>query len=474
MVENIEDFDINSILKKYSTKNEIKINPEYEKLVHSQSKSEFERLKNSIKETGLHLPIIINQDSVILDGHQRYRACSELGLDPTVQIKEFSDPISEKEFVIVINLTRRQLKPFQISELGFKLEEIEREKARIRQLKPLKNVSDVSISLAPFGANEEEEEKKGKVSKIIANKIGQSTRTYERNRKIINEGSDEQIKGLRNGRISTNKVYNEILKAQKRKELLFSLSNNSKPYVLSSTSFSSQTYDNTNPLNLIEGDFSERGKEIPSESIDLIFTDRPYSSESINIYSELVALANRVLKPGCSFVTYLGSHNLSQILEAARSNNLHFWWIIAVKHNGSFRAFHQRKVRVLWKPLLWFVKGEKLTPYSPLAVHNNYLEDYVESKPPDKVLHPWQQSTVEAEYVIKNLTLVNQIVLDPLMGSGTTGLATINLGRKFIGIEKDKENFTITKKRLEDKLESSTTITPTDNDQNANLKGAEV
>ncbi len=78
-----------------------------------------------------------------------------------------------------------------------------------------------------------------------------------------------------------------------------------------------------------------------------------------------------------------------------------------------------------------------------------YLYDYVESKPPEKILHPWEQSTVEAQYIIKNLTVgENQIVLDPLMGSGTTGIAALNLRRKFIGIEKDQEKFKIAEARL--------------------------
>jgi DNA modification methylase len=42
------------------------------------------------------------------------------------------------------------------------------------------------------------------------------------------------------------------------------------------------------------------------------------------------------------------------------------------------------------------------------------------------------------------------IVLDPFMGSGTTGVATLNLGRKFIGIEKEPEYFEIACKRISD------------------------
>ena len=123
----------------------------------------------------------------------------------------------------------------------------------------------------------------------------------------------------------------------------------------------------------------------------------------LHIYSELAALANRVLKPGGSIVTYIGQHNLPEILDIFTSNNLKYWWPIAVKHTGATTAFHQRKVFVLWKPLLWFVKGDKLSTSYPITALNDYLYDYVESKPPEKILHPWEQSPVEAEHVIKKL-----------------------------------------------------------------------
>ena len=50
--------------------------------------------------------------------------------------------------------------------------------------------------------------------------------------------------------------------------------------------------------------------------------------------------------------------------------------------------------------------------------------------------------------MIKPLTVEGNIVLDPFMGSGTTGEAALNLKRKFIGIEVDKEHYSRTKQRL--------------------------
>ena len=423
----------------------MKTNPEYEKILPPLTNAQYNSLKSSIKETGKNLvPIIVNENFEILDGYHRYRACLELELDPKIEIKEFSDPISEKEFVININLNRRQLNSFQISEMGYKLEEIEREKAKMRQLKNLKNVGDNSCgSLAQICANEEdrkdeENEREGKVSKIIADKIGQATRTYERNKKIIEEGSDEQKEELRKGRVSTNKVYNKIRNEEKKKDFLLQISNNVK-----------QSNELSPSLKLVEGDFSVRVEEITEESIDLILTDpNSYSYKNLDIYYQLGSLAEKVLKPGSSFVTAIELYNLPQILEITASKNLYFWWIIAIKINGYSKSVHQRNVDCAWKPYLWFVKGEKLSQFSPLIDLNNYLTDFIELKSSEKTLHKLEQSTIEAEHIIKNLTIENQTILDPLMGHGTVGIASLNLKRKFIGIEHDHEKFLKAKTRL--------------------------
>ena len=72
----------------------------------------------------------------------------------------------------------------------------------------------------------------------------------------------------------------------------------------------------------------------------------------------------------------------------------------------------------------------------------------IESKPPDKTLNDWAQSTVESEYLISKLTLENQIVFDPLMGTGTTGIAALKLKRQFFGIEKGMETFEDAKRNI--------------------------
>jgi site-specific DNA-methyltransferase (adenine-specific) len=64
-------------------------------------------------------------------------------------------------------------------------------------------------------------------------------------------------------------------------------------------------------------------------------------------------------------------------------------------------------------------------------------------------LHPTQKPVALMEYLIRTYTHENEIVLDNTMGSGTTGIACLNLNRKFIGIESDLKYFQVAKIRLE-------------------------
>jgi DNA modification methylase len=63
--------------------------------------------------------------------------------------------------------------------------------------------------------------------------------------------------------------------------------------------------------------------------------------------------------------------------------------------------------------------------------------------------HPTQKPTELMTKIICDFTNPSDLILDPFMGSGTTGVAAVQLGRKFIGIEIDPGYFEIAKKRIE-------------------------
>ena len=63
--------------------------------------------------------------------------------------------------------------------------------------------------------------------------------------------------------------------------------------------------------------------------------------------------------------------------------------------------------------------------------------------------HPTQKPVALMEYMIRTYTNAGETVLDFTMGSGTTGVACKNLGRKFVGIEMDAEYFEIAVNRID-------------------------
>ena len=63
-------------------------------------------------------------------------------------------------------------------------------------------------------------------------------------------------------------------------------------------------------------------------------------------------------------------------------------------------------------------------------------------------MHPTQKPVDLLEYLIKTYTNEGDTILDFTMGSGSTGVACINTGRKFIGIELDEKYFEIAEERI--------------------------
>jgi DNA modification methylase len=63
--------------------------------------------------------------------------------------------------------------------------------------------------------------------------------------------------------------------------------------------------------------------------------------------------------------------------------------------------------------------------------------------------HPTQKPVDVMKWAIEHVPFPNRIILDPFMGSGTTGVAAVKLGRSFIGIERESKYFDIACRRIE-------------------------
>ncbi|TFH22190.1 hypothetical protein E4G67_04700 [Candidatus Bathyarchaeota archaeon] len=186
----------------------LRLNPEYDKLLPKMYDEEFGELKASIQTEGQHYPIIVNEDLEVLDGHHRFRACVELGVEPDFEVRKFDDKLHEKKFVIEANLRRRHLNNFQLVELAVPLLEIEKVIAKTRQSIGGKSGRDLQLGIA---SDDAAPEIKAKATDVVAKKAGVSTRTFERGKKIIEKASEDDKQKLREGKTSISKVYQEIV-----------------------------------------------------------------------------------------------------------------------------------------------------------------------------------------------------------------------------------------------------------------------
>lgn len=417
-----------------------KINPQYETLVPNHSPSDYQKLKQGIIDYGrIYTPIIVNKNGVILDGHHRYkiwvyelkRSVEEI---PQPTVMDFPDELQEKLFVIRSNDDRRHMNTWQRLEQEITVvKPLLQEIARRNQKAGVKIETDTSVS-------NNTQVSIGRVNKQIGEHVGVGETIVNKAETIIQKGNSEQLQRLRDGKAKVSKIYDYITKSEKKLKLQSDL--------LAITA-SGRTGETLNE-SLFCGDFREQGQEkIKNESVDLIFTDPPYKTEDLPIYKYLIIFADRVLKPGGSLITFAGHYALPTIFEYCKSTTINYWWEICIKHNGAKAKMWKQKIWVYWKPLLWFVKGDK-----PNETTHNDMADLIESQRPEKLLHykGWDQSTVEAEYIIKNLTVEHELVVDPFMGIGTTGIAALKLNREFIGVEIDQNTYNIAKNQINAKI----------------------
>jgi hypothetical protein len=183
---------------------------------------------------------------------------------------------------------------------------------------------------------------------------------------------------------------------------------------------------------VIVGDFRIEGHAVADGSVDLIFTDLPYSRKFVLLFGGLAEFAARVLVPGGSLITYVGHHTLPEVLPLMTPHLRYHWSCAAVASEPRRRIVPAFGVASGFHQLLWFVKGKRRS--------HAMVVDCVKSEPGNKITeHEWAQGTIEATHFIKYLSRKNSLVVDPCLRSGTTAVAAVKAGRRFVGFEIDPE-----------------------------------
>lgn len=236
-------------------------------------------------------------------------------------------------------------------------------------------------------------------------------------------------------------------------------------------------------VKLLHGDCLELMKDIPGKSVDLILCDLPYGTtackwDEIIPFEPLWEQYERVIKDNGAIVL-TASQPFTSTLIMSNIKLFRYTW---VWEKSKATGFLNAKKRPLVAHEDITVFSKKPTTYNPQfstkepynkGIRKEQTDDdvygkfeRVEVKSDGKryprsvvyfktaesegaVLHKTQKPLKLFEYLIKTYTNEGDLVLDNCMGSGTTGVACVNLNRDFIGIELDDKYFEIAKKRIE-------------------------
>lgn len=186
-----------------------------------------------------------------------------------------------------------------------------------------------------------------------------------------------------------------------------------------------------------------RKADIAPETVDVIITDPPYPKEFMGLFDGLGEFAARVLKPGGSLVVMVGNLYEDEVKATLARHLNKKPTCVYLTPGGQAVQLMGEKMQSFHKPLLWFAKGE----YKGNWIGSVFRSDVNDN---DKEHHHWGQSESGMGRIVEAFSERGQLVLDPFLGGGTTGIVAVDLGRKFIGVDIDAKCIKDTEGRLSD------------------------
>lgn len=198
-----------------STQLKPRINAAYYDFIPRPNDEDKRKLKKSIIKNGVQIPIVVNRDGFILDGHTRYEICLELGItDIPTETKVFASEDAERKFVVMTNLARRHLNKFQKVELSWPLFELEKKRAKERA--DWKKLSPEIAKINKKGqvVSVARKIKEGLSAEIFGKKIGIGKTLINHVDYIKKNASPELLKKCRDNEISIHMAY-DLIRGQK-------------------------------------------------------------------------------------------------------------------------------------------------------------------------------------------------------------------------------------------------------------------
>lgn len=233
---------------------------------------------------------------------------------------------------------------------------------------------------------------------------------------------------------------------------------------------------------LMNADCLEALSKIPDNKVDLILTDPPYNlgnfmknrdtnlhkmrdnffgaagwdnlefDEWVDAMDVFFKETSRIIKSGGSMIVFMSIIKVETIIKLAEKYGFYYKTTgIWHKKNPMPRNMNLHFVNSTEAWIYFTYKKRTGTFNNEGKVIHDFLESSVTSISEKKYgKHPTQKPEYVMEHFITLLSNENDWVLDPFMGSGTTGVVSMRNNRNFIGIELDKKYYNIAKKRIDE------------------------
>ena len=390
---------------------------------------EYAALKAHIALHGVEEPILVTSNGTIIDGHERLKAITDLGIRkyPIRVVGNLTDK-ERREMAIALNLLRRHLSQ---GERKHWLEELVR-------LNPHQSSRDLAAT-----AN-----------------VSQSTAARAKAKVLGTESNDSvEIHG-HNGKTYTYKPKPAVSvenpqSAKKAGKLLESLGDRAPDGGMSMRRLRKTDYDTRleaaancpivkTPANIIinEGDFRSIDWSPWEGKVSLVITDPPWLDGYADLREPLAKLCLRLLRPSGVCLVYCGQFHLPAFV-AAFGGHLRWTWQIACVNEDNGGAMRDAgNFHTAWRPVLVYTQGG--------FKNTSTVYDVVRTKCREKELHPWQSPLSEAEQFVRTLSRPGDLIADPCLGSGTvpTAVTKIGQGRRFVGCDVDPRCVRIATRRV--------------------------
>jgi len=235
-------------------------------------------------------------------------------------------------------------------------------------------------------------------------------------------------------------------------------------------------------ITLLQGDCIHEMGKIKSSSVHLVLTDPPYGITDCK-WDTVIHMGvmwwqlKRILKWN-GVIALTSSQPFTTDLICSNRKMFRYHWVWLKNRKTGFAYAKNQPMRCVEDVLIFYAKKGLYNPQGLRSVNKwsvreegdrenvsfkegsqhliglfhteweGYPDQVLRINSAENCVHPTQKPVELMEYMIKTYTNKGETVLDFSMGSGTTGVACQNLGRKFIGIELDPKYFQVAQERI--------------------------